>query len=64
MKNTRLYPKPGQIDQIKDEKTQVAITWNPDDEKYYVEGSETIAVYKDWRNATQRWRKLVKEWSE
>lgn len=54
----RLYPKPGQIDQIKI--NQVEITWNPDDERYYVaEGEKPLGNYKDWRNATARLRKKV-----
>lgn len=54
----RLYPKPGQVDQIF--KDGFSINWNPDDDRYYIQkGSETIASYKDWRNATARFKKIL-----
>ena len=55
----RLYQKPGQVDQVKI--GQVELTWNPDDERFYItRGENTIGVYKDWRNATARLRKETK----
>ncbi len=54
----RLYPKPGQIDQINNDKC--SISWNPDDDRYYIQqNNETIASYKDWRNATARFKKIL-----
>ena len=56
MHSKRLYLKPDQVDQISQD--QYAITWNPDDDRYYVQqNNETIASYKDWRNATARFKK-------
>lgn len=53
----RMYPKHNKVTQY--ESKGVVLSWNPDDNRFYVSFEDTWFNYKDFRNAAARYRAEV-----